>query len=246
MAWPSKTVGGLYSSLYSMHQTNAFHRSFVRDLLRDDLKAKVYVHRLKKFAWAYQSQIHGRGFYRLHTPETCVLISSGRLKNILRVEEQAYSGLIAACSAEVLKFDGLKSLVLFGSVARGDAKANSDVDMLGIFDSKTSVEAALDATGLFELRGPVSEELRYLRAFGIETGISLLPMTERQFLIHPFVLLDIVSDGIPIIDDGIFARESLKINHTLKKIGAKRIYLSRDDWYWDLLPGQGKGATIII
>jgi predicted nucleotidyltransferase len=241
MAWPSKTIGNLYSSLYSKHQTNSFHVSSVTDLVKSSLRAKVYLFRLKKLGWVYKFEPAGPGYYRLQKPESCFLISSGDLRNISALRDPAYSGLIASYVSEARRFEGIESLVLFGSVARGEAKTTSDIDLLGVFNEKKNIDVALGKTAQSELRGELSRELDYLETFEIHTGISILPMTRKQFLSHPFVLLDVFADGVPFLDKGLFERESDKVKTHLKKISARRTYLSRHDWYWDLNPtSRGK------
>jgi Nucleotidyltransferase domain len=101
-----------------------------------------------------------------------------------------YLGLITQYLSEATRFDGLECLTLFRSVARGQALKTSDVDLLAVFKSKRQVDEALKRIAHMQLHGDPFEEIGFLKNFGIETNISLLPMTEGQFLNHPIVLLD--------------------------------------------------------
>lgn len=90
---------------------------------------------------------------------------------------------------EALYGTRLRSLVLFGSHARGEAAAESDIDVLMILDEVPDFWKEFDR--IEEITGTLSLEH--------DTVISVFPMSERDYLEGktPF-LLNVRREGIPV------------------------------------------------
>ncbi|MBI2077083.1 MAG: nucleotidyltransferase domain-containing protein [Euryarchaeota archaeon] len=59
----------------------------------------------------------------------------GPLKQLLAVDDGALRSLQAVIADQFRQLPGIRRIVLFGSVARGDERPNSDIDLLVIVDS---------------------------------------------------------------------------------------------------------------
>ena len=92
----------------------------------------------------------------------------------------------------------------------------------------------------------VEEELEWLSRNGIDTHITVLPMSVERLKLHPFILLDIVDEGIVLYDDGTYEKEAVEMRKRLEQLGAKRVFLSEDEWYWDLKPSFKPGEVVEI
>jgi len=144
--------------------------------------------------------------------------------------------------------EGLVSAVLFGSVARGEAKEGSDLDLLVVLE---------DFNGSFGDRFRLFQEIekellsskprKMLRARGLGTLISPVPLTKEEVGRHPPILLDILTDGIILYDKGDFIKGHLnELQARLKALKARKVRLPGGRWYWDLKPDHKFGEVIEI
>jgi predicted nucleotidyltransferase len=141
--------------------------------------------------------------------------------------------------------DNLTSVVLYGSVARGEAHAESDIDLLIICKQLPH--------GIFErnqLLDPVREQLqsqwRRLWARGYRGDFSEILKTEAeaQHVTPPY--LDMTEDAILLVDRGEFFAQVLeRVRARLKELGAQRKQLGTVR-YWDLKPNFRPGEVIEI
>ena len=155
--------------------------------------------------------------------------------------------LIGLASVEILrKVSDVRSIVVYGSVARGAAGETSDVDMLVIMEGAESLGERLNKLLKLETSGKVKEELDWLYKNGIDTHISFLPLNTEEARLFPPILLDVIHEGIPVFDDGFYAslvREKMEV---LSKLKARRIFISEDEWFWDLKPDIKLGDVVEI
>jgi predicted nucleotidyltransferase len=142
----------------------------------------------------------------------------------------------------------LISIVLYGSVARGDAGEGSDVDLLVVSDSFKD-----NSTDRFRIFQEVEDTLlhsparRRLRRLGFGTLISPIPLTRDEVKGNPPILLDILVDGLILYDrDGFMERHLRELEARLKALNARRIQLPGRRWYWDLKPDYKLGDVVEI
>jgi predicted nucleotidyltransferase len=130
--------------------------------------------------------------------------------------------------------DRLLSIALFGSRARGDARADSDIDLAVVI-----TERGGDALGV---------AARALREHGLRDRpfISLVVWSRAELLDHPWLLIDVATDGQLLVDDGTLERELEDVRERLRRYGARRVPLDQGRWYWDLKPDWKPGDVIEI
>lgn len=142
----------------------------------------------------------------------------------------------------------LISVVLYGSVARGEAEEGSDVDLLVVSDSFG--EPFGDRFRLFqEVEDALlySEARRRLRRLRLGTLISPVPLTRSEVKGNPPILLDILLDGLILYDkDGFMEKHLRELEAKLKALNARRIKLPGGGWYWDLKPDYKFGEVVEI
>ena len=139
--------------------------------------------------------------------------------------------------------DELISFVVYGSVARGDFRKDSDIDILII--CKELPESRFKRQELF-IRVEDTLDLEELRKEGFYPDFSpvMKTMDEAKFLTPLY--LDMVGDAVILYDAGDFFKKILdKLRTSLKKQGAKRVSVGKK-WYWDLKPGLRYGEVVVI
>ena len=140
--------------------------------------------------------------------------------------------------------DDLVAIAVFGSVARGEATTESDLDVYIV--TRVPVPILLDPR-LTRVRKGIRESPEY-RAAASE-GYRPAPMpirhTVEELARHPWILLDISHHGVIVYDpDGILARELEAVRRRLVELGSKRIELPDGTWYWDLKPDWRPGDVV--
>ena len=131
--------------------------------------------------------------------------------------------------------DRLVSLAVFGSVARGTQRPDSDVDLLVVCDSLPIGRTRRIAEfGEAEKRlGPVFSDLRRR---GISTDLSPVLKTPAEVERGGLFYLDLVEDARLLYDRGDFLKGILeRVRSRLQQLGARRIHRG-NAWYWDLKP----------
>lgn len=136
--------------------------------------------------------------------------------------------------------DDLISVVLFGSVARGEATAYSDVDLLVVARNlppgrRARVERILAVDQRIEKR------LKDLRGMGIFSDVCpILRTPEEAVRIRP-LYLDFVDDAVFLVDrDGFFASVLDGLKSRLKELGSVRRQMGKIR-YWELKPDYRPG-----
>ena len=126
--------------------------------------------------------------------------------------------------------DNLISFIIFGSTARGTAKKESDIDILLIVKDKTSAEEKY-----------LKEKIKLPESYLFSTIIT----TEKNLKENPYILLDITQEHIILYDFQNKGKNLiLKLKEKLKQLGAKRYWLDKNRWYWDLYPDWKPGDKI--
>jgi hypothetical protein len=129
----------------------------------------------------------------------------------------------------------LITLAIFGSVARGTAAAESDVDLLIV------------SNGLPQGRiKRVSEFAKIERNCKPVVPLSPVIKAPEEVLSGSPLFLDMVYDAMILYDKDLFFTNYLsRLKERLDRLGAKRV-VQGDRWYWDLKPDYRAGEVFEI
>lgn len=135
------------------------------------------------------------------------------------------------------------SLALFGSVARGTPRPNSDLDVLIVAEGlpQGRMQRARDFEAVEMTLTPV---LYDMRADGTSVELSPVFKTPAEIVQGSPLLLDMTDDAHILYDRTKFlAQELAALTARLDRLGARRIWLG-NAWYWDLKPDYRQGEVI--
>ena len=131
---------------------------------------------------------------------------------------------------------------LFGSVARGEARPDSDIDLLIIHEPVDFRPVGRFVDVLLDLRE--SDEYRQLKEAGFSPDPYPVFMTEEEIYERPLILLDIMDHGIIIYDSGVLRKRFESLSKRLTELGTRKIILEDGSWYWHLKPDWKPGEVI--
>jgi len=160
---------------------------------------------------------------------------------------EPYRTLISKLLEELLRlFNGrLKSLVVYGSIARGDYRRDSDIDLLVVVDGLP--RSRLERVKLFvEAEMKLDELLDRLLDEGYAISFSpIIKTPEETSRITP-LYLDMVEDAIIVYDEnGFFEKILARLRERLKQLGAERVRIGKK-WYWRLKKDYRFGEVVTI
>ena len=131
----------------------------------------------------------------------------------------------------------LASVAVFGSVARGTADKESDIDVLVIVENlprDIGLRYRETATVYASVRN--REAYKELRQAGRSGFISEIFLTPDETRSHPPILLGVCDDGILLYDRGGFLEGVLNdIRARLRELNAKKVTTPKG-YYWVLKP----------
>jgi hypothetical protein len=138
--------------------------------------------------------------------------------------------------------DDLVAIALFGSVARGQARPESDLDLYVVTRTASLGDPRL---GAMWGRIDASQEYQALVAKGYCPTPSPLSHTVDDLRRHPWVLLDIAHHGIVFYDpESLLERELTAVRRRMAELGSRRVDLPDGSWYWDLKPDWRPGEVV--
>lgn len=139
--------------------------------------------------------------------------------------------------------DNLTSVVLFGSVARGEPRIGSDIDLLVI--CRSLPRGAFRRREFFEpIRARLAGELESLWVKGAYTDIVEIIRSEAEASRFHLLYLDLTEDAVLLFDRGGFFESILdRVRQRLRQLGARRKTLGKVR-YWDLKPDLKPGEAI--
>lgn len=141
--------------------------------------------------------------------------------------------------------DSIISLVLYGSVARSEARKESDIDLLIILkDASDAYYKRLKPFMEAEKELRKSEEYEISRKKGLMSYLSYVILSQKEAVKNLYLFLDMIEDSIIILDkDDFFKRRLEELKHRLNFLGSKKIFLKDGSWYWDLKPDLSAGEV---
>ncbi|KYH38148.1 MAG: DNA polymerase [Candidatus Bathyarchaeota archaeon B24] len=141
--------------------------------------------------------------------------------------------------------DRLISVVVYGSVARGTARKDSDIDLLVVAEGLPKSRMKRQQIFL-EVEEGLNSVVEELWSKGVHVDFSPIMLTpEEASKIRP-VYLDMVEDAVVLYDKDMFFETILeRLRKRLKELGAKRIWVG-DKWYWMLKPDIRFGEVVEI
>jgi predicted nucleotidyltransferase len=139
----------------------------------------------------------------------------------------------------------LVSVALFGSVARGEATSNSDIDLLIVMEELP--RGRFRRLACFEpIEATIAGELERLEDEGISTRLAWVIKTRKEAKEIVPLYLDMVEDAVILYDKENFFRQILaNLRKRLGTLGAKRLQAGRVR-YWDLKPDFKPGERFEI
>lgn len=157
-----------------------------------------------------------------------------------------YKNLLGRYLAGLQKTMGedLLACAVFGSVARGTARRDSDIDLLIVHGGTRE-----KAWGDFDhaRRFPeVAAEDRELRRAGLMPDVFPVFLTPERLVSHPWILLDIQEKAVSLFDSGILGDELTVVRQKMAGLGSRKVNLPDGSWYWELKPGARAGELIIL
>lgn len=139
----------------------------------------------------------------------------------------------------------LVSVIVFGSVARGDPRKDSDLDILIIVEDlpKPHFERLNLYMKAEEKLDPLLYEL-YEKGYAI--SISPILKTKREAEKITPLYLDMTEDAVIIYDkENFFERILTHLIEKMKELGSRRIWIGKK-WYWILKDNTRFGEVIEI
>jgi len=138
--------------------------------------------------------------------------------------------------------DDLVAIALFGSVARGQARPDSDLDLYVVTRRPILGDPRLRA---MLKRIEASPEYQALEAAGYRPTPSPVPHTIDELRRHSWILLDVTDHGIVLYDPAsMLERELNAVRQRMAELGSRRVELADGSWYWDLKPDWRPGEVV--
>jgi len=174
----------------------------------------------------------------------CIFYSSGSL-SLEKIKEPHRTVIEKMIELLSIMGEKLVSVVIFGSVARGSAREDSDIDLLMVAESlpKSRMERQKLFLQIEEPLQPLLDELLE-KGFHIDFSPIILSVEEAS-KIRP-MYLDMIEDSIIIYDkDDFFKRVLARLRKRLEELGSERVWIG-EKWYWKLKPDIKFGEVFEI
>lgn len=240
-----------YSRLYSAFEGETFSLSEATQVLSlDDLRTRVILSRLRRAGYIVLFERKGRTRrYRTLEPSLLSFAEGASIRNFL-VPQGRYVQLILLWCRTLFYYygDRLRTIVVYGSAARGSASASSDLDFLVIADGlERSYGKRIGEIVSLEQDPGVEQEKAYLYQHGYSSQLSNIVYTPEESRKLRLIYLDIIHDGRILFDHhNHFGEIVAGLKARLDQTGTKRVELEGGRWYWDLNPDMRFGERLEI
>ena len=151
--------------------------------------------------------------------------------------KEVYEALLKETLGAIQRYygDRLITVAVYGSVARGTMRHESDIDLLLI--ARDLPNGRLSRVREFDaVEKAVESAFATCRAQGIQASLSPVFKTPEEAEAGSPLFLDMVEDARLLYDrDGFFKDRLDRLRKRLSELGSKRIW-NGNVWYWDLKP----------
>jgi predicted nucleotidyltransferase len=173
-----------------------------------------------------------------------------KMKNLERIP-YCYAPLVKRyCELLIDVFGGrLVSVMLFGSIARGDWDYDSDIDILVIAEGWEDKPVWARVREIRKVKERLEETLEYSEALraGYHPIIQNYTLSVEEAGKFNRIYLDAVIDGIILYDRGEFLSRILQsVKGRLEEMGSVRVTLPDRRFYWVLKRGLKAGEVIAL
>jgi predicted nucleotidyltransferase len=234
--WIPAWAGKVYVRMVAMLGLRPFlldEAASITGLQRSQMRNLLSILRRRGFMVVYGRKGRKR-LYRLLDPSTVLYLKG------LGVESYAglpgpYVPLLLAFLRTLLERLGprLKSVVLYGSVARETPGPESDIDLILVIEGlprdylkRASLIARL------EDHPDIRRERKLLREAGRSGRLSYVLMEPEEARTLRLLYLDVSTEGVILLDrDGLMARVLARTREEMERAGAVRHQTDRG-WYW--------------
>lgn len=158
---------------------------------------------------------------------------------------QAYERIVDALPAACAAVYGarLKSLALFGSVARGTMRPDSDIDVLVVADPLPG-DRDERMQEFAHVEAAVAGVIQQAQASGVHTYLSPVLKTPRELRAGSLLFLDMIDEARILVDaDSMLGDFLADLSARLKAMGARRVRKG-GGYYWELKPDYQWGERI--
>ncbi len=139
----------------------------------------------------------------------------------------------------------LYSVVLYGSIARGNAHPTSDIDLLVVAKGLPASFYGRAALIGEILRRVHDVKMRLWKETGRYANIDILPFTPEEAGVLRLLYLDLLFDAIILYDVGGFMNGTLeRLRKRVKELGSRRVTMPSGRWYWSLSERPDPGLAI--
>ena len=160
---------------------------------------------------------------------------------------ERYDAILGRVAEEVAGLYGprLVACAVFGSVARGTQRQDSDIDLLIVArDLPRGRFARVEEFLAVEAR--LERDLRPVDAGTLPINLSPVFKTPEEAEAGSPLFLDMVEDARILFDaESFLARRLQRLGMRLRELGARRIVIG-NGWYWELKPDLRPGEIFAL
>jgi len=140
----------------------------------------------------------------------------------------------------------LISVVLYGSVARGTARENSDLDLLAVIEGLPENFSERIGEIIGVIKSARDKKIKLWLEKGIFANVQIIPLLPSEARAHQPLYLDLLFDSVVLFDRGLIKEVFEEMRLRLRELNAKRVTLPSGRWYWELKPRLEKGEVVVI
>jgi len=245
--WIPRWLGETYANLYMRFEKDLFTFQEARGLLSfGENRLAVVFSKLHSKRLLLIFEAGKPRLYRLVEPRHLLMLASGAIANLNLIPQERYVRLLCDAFYHTSKLFNLSSFGLYGSIARGNMKENSDIDIVVVSNDFTgSLGSRIEE--LCKIEALVIDEVTWLRKHGIHTSLNFYPLQESEAKKMLLLFLDLTEEAIILYDKNQFLEKTLmELKARLLSRGARRILTDKGNWYWDLKPDYKFGDLVEI